>query len=64
MFVLKSHLDQFSTPSGLTLYGILMEYIEAPTVSKNSIQVLSKTEQLQLVRFRSMQESISLCADA
>ncbi|KAK7688521.1 hypothetical protein QCA50_008059 [Cerrena zonata] len=39
----------FSTPSGLALYGILMEYIEAPTVSKNSIQVLSKTEQLQLI---------------
>lgn len=30
--------------------GILIEYIDAPTISRNSTQTLSDTEQLQPVR--------------
>ncbi|KAK7688711.1 hypothetical protein QCA50_008249 [Cerrena zonata] len=38
----------FTLPSGPPLHGILMEYLDAPTASKESIQALSEDEQLQL----------------
>ncbi|KAK7693027.1 hypothetical protein QCA50_002592 [Cerrena zonata] len=44
----RAHL--FTLPSGPPLHGILMEYLDAPMASKESIQALSEDEQLQLIR--------------
>ncbi|KAK7688658.1 hypothetical protein QCA50_008196 [Cerrena zonata] len=40
----------FTMSSGPPLYGILMEYIDMPTVSTERIKSLSEDEQLQLIR--------------
>ena len=42
--------SQFTIPDGRILYGILMEFVDAPTLDKLGAVALSDEEQIQFVR--------------